>query len=498
MGYWAKKTLNKSSSILRNPGFVLGHLTPNPRLLPITLIAAVVWLATFVPGFWGGAGAWGFRIACAALWIWLAIALFRTPIQRSPLVAPLFLIVTSALWFYAIIPVGFASAVIITRSHALESTIFGAFYGASPNLLPRLIDSAGELAVSRFSLAGIAALAWALPAHHQEPSKANIMDSSLLPSRWLIIGLGAGSVVFYVLTRNNYFLPNVIWAEAVRQANFAFLALYGAMIGLAVLRVVMRIEGAMVDLVIVAVAAIGFVPSGGAKLAVFILGTSGMAVALARRSGILVVGAIAGSLAVMVAGVVMRQYESASLSEKINRTGSILAAKVVARQAETTDCLTGVIHAYSDGREVPFNPFYFMAGLAPRFLWPDKPNLSASGRIVIKYCDLNIRQNLTSNLSHSASGTLLWEPLNFAGVPGQIVAQTLMFLTLTLLSRIWINGGLYAAAGVLSLTPWAIDFDQHFALYMANLTKAGLVVSVALILLRWVYKDNSDPTIRPS
>ncbi|MBM3565868.1 MAG: hypothetical protein FJX42_07135 [Alphaproteobacteria bacterium] len=40
--------------------------------------------------------------------------------------------------------------------------------------------------------------------------------------------------------------------------------------------------------------------------------------------------------------------------------------------------------------------------------------------------------------------------------------------------------------GVLALTPWTIGFDQHFALYMGNLTKAGLVVGGTLFLLAWI------------
>jgi hypothetical protein len=107
--------------------------------------------------------------------------------------------------------------------------------------------------------------------------------------------------------------------------------------------------------------------------------------------------------------------------------------------------------------------------------------LSQSGITVIRYCDPYFAPNI--HTGHSASGTLLWEPLAFAGVPGLVVAQILTFMILIILSRIWINGGPYAATGVLALTPWTIDFDQHFALYVANLAKAGLVTGAFLFVL---------------
>lgn len=41
----------------------------------------------------------------------------------------------------------------------------------------------------------------------------------------------------------------------------------------------------------------------------------------------------------------------------------------------------------------------------------------------------------------------------------------------------------FTGIGILALIPWTIDFDQHFALYVANLAKAGLVTGAFLFVL---------------
>jgi hypothetical protein len=77
---------------------------------PIAMAALGLWLCTFLPGIWDGAAAWAIRAACVALWTWLAVVMGSAPTQRPALVAPLFLLSTSALWLYAIVPVVFATA----------------------------------------------------------------------------------------------------------------------------------------------------------------------------------------------------------------------------------------------------------------------------------------------------------------------------------------------------------------------------------------------------
>ena len=517
-----------SSAIHRAAAMLRLWTIPHPRVLPIAVTAAGIWLLTSFPGVWTGAGTWIVRGACVAVWAWLAVVFFTTTAKRPALATPLFLIVTLAFWLYAIIPIVFAVAM-PPRDFFIFSTV--------PGLFLRLPGSEGELAVLRFSLLGISASAWALPGNSYRANDRGGVAG--LPPRWIVVGLGIAAGAVCVLHR---YVP-ADWAglalvEFSRQAGVAALVIYSTTLALAALRTVTRQEGAITDLAILSLAAVGLILVGKVKPVIFILGIAGAAVALAWRSALIFAGVVTVSLVMLVLGIMVRQHQVSPLFEMVNRAhlseitvpasrfsgevldvlkregsirdfavveirpgineirieleyhegdpviryaGIVLAAKLVSRQAETVDCLTGVVRKHFAVHAESSNPFYFASGLVPRVLWPDKPNLSQSGKTVIPYCHADFAPNLHTD--HSASGTLLWEPLAFAGIRGQIAAQALTFLMLIGLSRVWINGGAYAAAGVLALTPWTIDFDQHFALYIANLAKAGLVTGASLFLL---------------
>lgn len=460
-----------SSAIHRAAAMLRLWTIPHPRVLPIAVTAAGIWLLTSFPGVWTGAGTWIVRGACVAVWAWLAVVFFTTTAKRPALATPLFLIVTLAFWLYAIIPIVFAVAM-PPRDFFIFSTV--------PGLFLRLPGSEGELAVLRFSLLGISASAWALPGNSYRANDRGGVAG--LPPRWIVVGLGIAAGAVCVLHR---YVP-ADWAglalvEFSRQAGVAALVIYSTTLALAALRTVTRQEGAITDLAILSLAAVGLILVGKVKPVIFILGIAGAAVALAWRSALIFAGVVTVSLVMLVLGIMVRQHQVSPPFEMVNYAGRVLATKLVSRQAETVDCLTGVVRKHFAVHAESSNPFYFASGLVPRVLWPDKPNLSQSGKTVIPYCHADFAPNLHTD--HSASGTLLWEPLAFAGIRGQIAAQALTFLMLIGLSRVWINGGAYAAAGVLALTPWTIDFDQHFALYIANLAKAGLVTGASLFLL---------------
>ncbi len=450
------------------------------RAMPIVVAATGVWAVTFLPGIWTPMTAWLVRGICIILWVWGATLLFRATGKRTALAAPLFLIVSTALWFYAIVPALCTVIAIEARGSGLEWFIVSS---TVPELFWRFIGSEGELAVLRFSLIGIAASAWVLPADSQElrGEESNGNESALPPS-WVVVGFGIIAAVIYVLRQ---YVPvddlRSIGVEWQRQVGFAALALFLACYALVAIRCAVHARRPVKDLIFLSIAAIGPVLLGGLKAIVFVFGVAGWAIALARRSARFFVGAAVVTVMVLASVALVRHYTFTSLYGLGASVVHALSSKLVARQVESVDCLTGVIRAHSVDRGGLSNPFYFAAGLVPSVLWRDKPNLSQSGITVIRYCDPYFMPNI--HTGHSASGTLLWEPLAFAGVKGQVAAQALIFLTLVVLSRIWVNGGSYAAAGVLAVTPWTIDFDQHFALYVANLVKAGLVTGVFLFVL---------------
>ena len=448
----------------------------NSRMIPIAAIAAGVWALTFLPGLWSGAGAWAIRALCVALWLWLAVVLFPSSSKRPAVIAPLFLMVTSALWFYGILPVVFSTAIVEKTSSILNGLSTDTF----PHLYSKLIRSEGELSILRFVLAGIAVMAWTAPGEKRE-DMGNGPDASALPPRWMVLLLGICAAAIYWIAGHMPLEPaqsSVKWL--ILQIRFAAMIFFLIAVALAASRVMVRSSGALIDFIVLVVVATAPVLSGGMKTVVYILGVSMLAMALARRS-ILAMGVmVIAPLALLLLGTIARIPEPSITNHFLAR---LVVTKVVVRQIESVDCLTGAIRGHDAPRANAPHAFYFASGLVPRFLWPEKPDLSQSGKTVLQYCDSYMAQNL--HTGHSAAGTLLWEPLVQGGKAGQIAAQALTFIVLAGLSRVWIGGGPYAAAGILALVPWAVDFDQHFALYLANLVKAGLVVTAGLFLMAW-------------
>ena len=449
------------------------------RRPPIAMAAVGLWLLTFLPGIWDGAAAWAIRAACVALWTWLTAVLFSAPAPRPALAAPLFLLSTSAFWLYAIVPVVFATAFMEIPGKMLTVLALG----TPPDAIARFIGSEGELAVLRFALVGIATAAWITPENSgAEEGTSGIMAE---PPRWITLGLGVGAGAIYAAARHlPTDLAHYLSAELIRQADFAALVVFCVAVALAALRAVARAPGALLDLVVLGAAAVAFLFSGGLKLVVFVFGASLLAVALARRSS-LTLGITAAASSIALISVVAVQNPGQDLHMSFPEySARIVVSKVILRQIETVDCLTGVIRAHDGAYTESANVFYFASGLVPRALWPEKPNLSQSGKAVIQYCDPSMAPG-SDAAGHSAAATLLWEPLARGGPAAQVVAQVLTLLILAGLSRAWIGGNGYAAAGTLALAPWAVDFDQHFSLYIANLVKAGLVAGSCLLLVAW-------------
>lgn len=150
--------------------------------------------------------------------------------------------------------------------------------------------------------------------------------------------------------------------------------------------------------------------------------------------------------------------------------------KIVYRQAESVFCLNFALReAVTGGGEWRSGgPFYFAAGLVPRVLWPDKPSLS-HGSAFGKFCGTNIPR-------HSSSITLLGEPALRGGLPGTMAQGLVLAALSAAIIAAWKRGSGITAALALALSPWLIDFDQHFAMYVANLAR-GFLAALPFALL---------------
>lgn len=154
-------------------------------------------------------------------------------------------------------------------------------------------------------------------------------------------------------------------------------------------------------------------------------------------------------------------------------------SKAVYRQTETGYCLDNVLKKHAAESFAASKQLFWLKGLVPGVLWPDKPTLSMGKEYAIKYC---LRLERKSTLGdHSSSITLLGQPLIHGGVIGLIVHAGLLLLGLAIIERFNTNPKALSAAMVTALLPWLMDFDQDFAMYIANAAKFAVVMAIVFI-----------------
>lgn len=150
-----------------------------------------------------------------------------------------------------------------------------------------------------------------------------------------------------------------------------------------------------------------------------------------------------------------------------------IVEKLVPRQADTVFCLNFVLRQPpEDG-----SPVYMLGALIPRIVWPEKPSLSVGAEFARRYC------GIVNTTRHSASVTLLGEPYARAGYGGMLMAGVILMALFGICTWASRRGGVFAVAA-LALSPYVVDFDQMFALYLAGMVRAAMVVSLMLWLMR--------------
>lgn len=409
-------------------------------------------------------------IACtlaSALWGWAAVILYRTRGSRPTLVAPVFLLATSALWFYVVIPftgVGFTDYA------------FWGFNRDNPG-------NEGEWLILRFSLLLIATSVWIA---HRAPTRSG--STAAVHSRigrvpLLSLGLVAGAI-YALRAYVGFDLAVILPIELARQVYFACPVVASLSIAVSALRVLAKEPGATVDFVGLAGVLFVLFFMGAFKTMLFVIGAAVATIAIAARSPRFIFGFAVFGLLALVA-IAYGRYPSALVQFGLVRgVASTFVGKVIMRQWETVDCLTGIVRKHEHNANLATWVETLVAGIAPRVLWPDKPNLSFTGRMVMNYCAF-LPKIEKQNPIQSASATLLGEPLMVGGWPALAAAQIMLVVILGGFSLAWISGGPIWAVAVLGLTPWLIDFDQHFFLYVTNQAKAGLVTGAVLLAVAW-------------
>ena len=156
---------------------------------------------------------------------------------------------------------------------------------------------------------------------------------------------------------------------------------------------------------------------------------------------------------------------------------SILAWKLVWRQTDTGACFRKVVRAHFDQPFTPSRQLFWLKGLVPRAIWAEKPSLSLGGTYASRYCGMP--ENRVG--VHSASITLLGQPVIRGGWPGLLLHVGLLLMVLAAIERHNADPRTLPAMMTAAMLPWLIDFDQDFALYVANAVKFGIVVAAPMV-----------------
>jgi hypothetical protein len=404
-------------------------------------------------------------LLAAALWSWSAIVLFRSRGSGRALVAPIFLLATSVLWLYVVIPFVW-----------LDATVYAHYARVRADA-----GNEGQWLALRFALVLIAVAVWI-----GERAAPVVLDPADVHRRFgrapiLVLGLAAGAL-YGARALAGIDMLSVLPLEIARQIYFTCPVVASLAIAVAALRVLSQTSGALVDFMLLSGALFGLMFDGAIKPIFFVIAASVAILTVVARSP-LFLAVMAGIVLMTVIAFTYGRYYKASVAI-MGHARAVVAtveSKAVFRQWESVDCLTGIAQAHAEESNLAAWARALKVGLTPRVLWPDKPDISVTGRSVIRYCATALQDIENIGPAQSSSATLLGEPLILGGWSALAAAQVLLVAILGITSLAWISGGPVRAAMMLGLTPWLIDFDQHLIIYIANLTKATLV-AVAVLL----------------
>lgn len=175
----------------------------------------------------------------------------------------------------------------------------------------------------------------------------------------------------------------------------------------------------------------------------------------------------------------LNDNRSADIGRSTEVFWNVLAWKAVWRQTDTGHCLKTVIQQHKDKQFMVSDQIFWLQGLVPRAIWPEKPSLSRGGEYTTKYCPTSKKGG------HSSSITLLGQPIIHGGWAGGGLHIGILLLALGAIVRKTRDSASLPTAAVAALFPWLIDFDQDFAMYVANAVKFFLVMTPFIMLAAW-------------
>jgi len=390
------------------------------------------------------------------------------------LTSPLFLLGVITLVFFDLVP-GLSEAVFGYKLPFQEYV--GSFYGGTAE---RIMVIFGLACIAAHSLISYAAR-WCPQAAEgaRKPARPDIYIFAAIALAVTLVNVGN-----FISMKSGG--PNMLAIRSMAPPLLAFCLIYLARLSLGASG---RDKWLIAGVFVLSIAGLFFILEGKKPFFIMLAGllfwlrlknvSLKNMIVLGTTSALLAIALIQISQMIRVPHASMLVPGSLSSTHMLNR---VLHAKLVARQAASRYCLQGVVDEHWDQPFSPTKQKFWLQGLMPRALWPDKPNLSLGLAYAEKYCDKKLARQDPTWVLHSASITLLGQPVIYGGWAGLLLHGGILITCLGGVMWMGRNPHSVSAIAAVAMLPWLIDFDQDFTLFVANAVKFFLVMLPLIIL----------------
>ena len=413
--------------------------------------------------------AWMLRLLAGGM---VALSMAEMCVRRryELLLSPLYLLGTVATVFYSLVPAGFVSIFgdVRTRFNFPEM-------GPAVGYTLEFVGSPGEVLILAFAVECLTLALITTPRQFHDPESEFQTHRYIdRPRIFWVLFLLAGSLVCLFAVKPDTLREPFVWG--FNQLYFVLLQIIAL---IAVFSAISMTGGRKNWVKFISLATLltaMIVLTHSAKFVILLIGVMAIVfIAFSRPSLRRLTGTAFVTLGVVLAALLfmnaLRGYSHYPLSMSQSTIYQV-AQKLVLRQGWTGYCLNNVV-TQRDNVGVDHPAYYFLSALVPSIIWSDKPTLADGSEYGITYCG-NIRETMNTHHKHSASVTLLGEPLDRSGWTSLFFASGIVLVGLGWLGRYCLTGGMTRFMFLTSLLPWTIDFDQQFSMYLAHIIKAGV------------------------
>lgn len=431
----------------------------------------LILLASFIPGVWPEF-AWGMRGAVLFAWI-LSLPL----VVRTPPIGPAWILATLVMFFYGLIPLGIEQ---LTLSGISTSFLFVQGQTLIGNYGFYFSGNKAELWIWRFVFLLLCAshfqTVWVWGAEYRTwaYTKDVVFRLYLFVVSVILLSLRLLNSP-HLTTAHDLLLPTIIF-------SFSYAFLMWLKFG----------KDSRNDLIFAATCLfLGISIFDGKYLFFYFIGLSPQLFVFLKIKRALILSISVISL-VLIGTIFIHMnngVKTVTDSSEFQTVKDLVVSKVIARQYITLRCYSGALAAQQTSNEQLNGPLFFVAALVPRALWPNKPSFSQGDKYSERYCGDNCCGEMVASI------TTLGEPWLHGGAPMTLVAMGGIALLLMIVGMCIARGPLPFAAMGLALTPWLLDFDLHFSLWLALVVRGIIVMAPLATWLYWRQIDSHRPCV---